>query len=69
MEQRHRTRQTVSLLLTEPAAFRQINCRFGLHVQAVLRGNKARRSLFEAHVLAPILAAGLRGKAALQQAR
>ena len=69
MIQRHRRRETFSLWLTEPAAFSQIKCRFELHVQAMLRGNKARRSLFEARVLAPILAAGFRGKAALQQAR
>ena len=68
MEQRHRTRETARLLLTEPA-LSQIKCRFEWCVQAVLRGNKARHSLFEARVLAPILAAGLRGKAALQQAR
>lgn len=38
-------------------------------MQAVVRGCRVRRSLFEAHVLAPILATGLQKKLALQQAR
>ena len=40
-----------------------------MSLQAVARGCRVRRSLFEDHVLAPILAAGLQKKLALQQAR
>lgn len=40
-----------------------------MSLQAVVRGCRVRRSLFEQHVLAPILAAGLQKKHALQQAR